>query len=91
MSAHLPSAGSRKVEPRKRKRTPSDKRRKSERLIQRIQKTATERQAAWSEGDQPNITFALTGELDDLFCDSREQSAGEMAPGHPTTSGMYRP
>ena len=87
-------AGSRQVEPRRRrKRTPSDVRRKERRTLEQIQAKARERQEAWAEGEQPNLTHRLSVDLNGprgLFAEGRQQLAGEMQPGNPKTSGAFR-
>lgn len=44
-----------------------------------IQTKAHERQAAWLETGQPNTTFRLTRELDELFDEHRDGQAGSLA------------
>lgn len=72
--------GSREVEPpkRKRRRSPSDERRKEARTAERIQATARERQAAWLESGRPNETYRLTCELDGLYDEHRDEQAGTL-------------
>lgn len=76
--------------------SPSDRRR---RLRREIQRKAEERQVAYAAGGRPNETARLSVDLngpehllrpEGLFAEGRQQQAGEMAPGNPTTSGMYR-
>lgn len=75
------------------------KRTKKASLLSKIDSTARERQRAWTEGGRPNETQRLTTDLngraharrpEGLFAKGREELAGEMGPGRPTTNGMYR-
>ncbi len=51
------------------------------RTVNAIHRTAQERQTAWAETDQPNLTFQLTSELDGLYGDLRDERKGD--PGQP--------
>jgi hypothetical protein len=44
--------------------------------IRRIDARARERQAAWTETGQPNLTERLTRELDGLYGDYRDERVG---------------
>jgi hypothetical protein len=75
------------------------KRTKSASVLRRINAAARDRQKAWAEGEQPNVTERLSTELngpshllrpEGLFAESRKESAGEMQPGNPKTSGAFR-
>jgi hypothetical protein len=75
------------------------KRTKSASTIRQIQAKARERQQAWAEGDQANLTARLSADLngpehllrpEGLFAEGRREMAGEMAPGSPRTSGAFR-
>ena len=68
-----PSAGSREVEPRRRRRSPSDHRRKIRRALERAERTAaenhsaaTERQRSQAAGER-NRAASLTTDLDNGF------------------------
>lgn len=98
MSRHGPPrasaiAGSREVEPpkRKRHRSPSDERRKASRAVERIQRTAHERQDAWLETGRPNDTYRLTCQLDGLYDEHRDEQAGTLTdPYSGTTARLGR-
>lgn len=84
----------RRATPRKRAR-----RGKKAQTLRRINAVARERQQAYAEGNKPNVTERLTTELngpehlrrpEGLFAEARQEGAGEMSPGHPSTNGMYR-
>lgn len=69
------------------------------RTARAIEAKARERQEAYREGDRPNDTARLSADLngpehvlrpEGLFAEARRESAGQMAPGNPTTTGMYR-
>jgi len=75
------------------------KRTKSASTLRQIQAKARERQKAWAEGDQPNVTARLSADLngpehllrpEGLFAEGRQEMAGEMEPGSPKTSGAFR-
>jgi len=72
---------------------------KKAKTLRAIQETAAQRQRAWRDGERPNETARLSADLngpehllrpEGLFAEGRQQQAGEMEPGSPTTSGMYR-
>ncbi len=46
--------------------------------VRQIQTKATERQAAWLQTEQPNLTEHLTRELDGLYGDRRDLQAGTL-------------
>lgn len=43
-----------------------------------IHRTAHERQDAWAQGGQPNVTYRLTGQLDELYDEHRDEQAGSL-------------
>lgn len=74
------------------------KRTKSATTLRRINAAARERQEAYAEGNKANVTQRLTTELngpehlrrpEGLFAEARQEGAGEMPAGRPTTNGMY--
>jgi hypothetical protein len=46
--------------------------------VRRINARARERQAAWLETGQPNLTYRLTRELDGLYGEHRDEQAGTL-------------
>lgn len=81
-----PLPGSREVETGKAQRKRG---RRGSGTVQRIQDTARERQAAWTETDQANRTFRLTGELDGLYGVYRDEQTGTLtAPFYGTVSAV---
>lgn len=80
---------------RRRKRTPSDERRKARRALKRVAEkveeiddNATERQEAWHETGQANLTAAKGEQLDSLYGDLRVArqkvyAAAQVAEGKP--------
>lgn len=72
MSAHAEQPGSREVEPRKRKRSGSERARKARRLMARMEAAAAERREAWAEGHD-GLSEARTDELAGLHDDKRAQ------------------
>lgn len=48
------------------------------RVVNRIHNVAVQRQDAWSEGDQPNVTYQLTRELEELFDERRDEQRGTL-------------
>lgn len=84
-----------KAKRRRRKRT------KTATTERRIQAKARERQKLWAEGDpaKANAIATLTTDLngrdyvhrpEGLFAEGRQETAGEMEPGHPTTTRFHR-
>lgn len=84
-------AGSRKVEPRKRKHSPARERRKERRLVEQINLTAHARQVAWAETDQPFLTGRLTVELDGLYGDLRDDRKGNPGAAFKGKTSGVRP
>lgn len=50
-------------------------------IVRQIHAKSTERQAAWAETDQPNLTHQISVELDGLYGDLRDERKGD--PGEP--------